>query len=135
MVMKIKANAIGINDPINVKGSVANQDKADEMLIKLLQMSVNADKQKIDDSKLSEKQKIQKGIESLQEERSFTKDAFLFLKNILKLTDEQVEAAKEEVDFNGLGSYLNYVIGRLKGQSDEDLKLAKKVEEKDPKKE
>ncbi|MFT8867919.1 phage tail tube assembly chaperone [Liquorilactobacillus nagelii] len=133
--MKIKANAIGIDDPINVKGSVANQDKADEMLIKLLQISVNADKQKIDDSKLNEKQKTQKAIEALQEERSFTKDAFLFLKNILKLTDEQVEAAKEEVDFDGLGSYLNYVIGRLKGQSDEDLELAKKVEEKDPKKE
>lgn len=126
---KINVSKLGIKNPIEIKLTIKNQDKADEMLIKLLQLSVNADAQ-------SEKEDLKPAevIEQLKQERTFTKEAFDFLKDVLKLTDKQVEDAKDELDFNELGQFLNYLIGRIKGQSEEQLAESLKEEEKDPKK-
>lgn len=126
---KINVSKLGIKKPIEIKLTIKNQDKADEMLIKLLQLSVNADVQ-------SEKKDLKPSevIAQLEQERTFTKEAFGFLKDILKLTDKQIEDAKDELDFNELGQFLNYLIGRIKGQSEEQLAESLKEEEKDPKK-
>lgn len=126
---KINVSKLGIKNPIEIKLTIKNQDKADEMLIKLLQLSVNADAQ-------SEKEDLKPAevIEQLKQERTFTKEAFDFLKDVLKLTDKQVEDAKDILGFDELGQFLNYLIGRIKGQSEEQLAKSLQEEEKDPKK-
>ncbi|EJF00346.1 phage tail tube assembly chaperone [Liquorilactobacillus mali] len=132
MTVKIKGNGLGFKKIFEVKGSVNNQDRADEMLIKLLELSVDNDK---DVEQLSEKEQLKFSIENLKKERLFKKDAFLFLQKTLKLTDKQVEEAGENVDFSELGEFLSYVIGRIKGRTEEQIELDKQETEKDPKKE
>lgn len=132
MTVKIKGNGLGFKKTFEVKGSVNNQDRADEMLIKLLELSVDNDK---DVEQLSEKEQLKSSIENLKKERLFKKDAFLFLQQTLKLTDKQVEEAGENVDFSELGEFLSYVIGRIKGRTEEQIELDKQETEKDPKKE
>ncbi|KGB13900.1 hypothetical protein KY41_10635 [Latilactobacillus sakei] len=65
---------------------------------------------------------------------------FDFIQGSLKLTDKQIKKVKYGLTQAEIGEYLGYLIGRIKGQSDEDLELEKTVEErkreeeKDPKK-
>lgn len=132
MTIKIKAKEIGINKPIEIKPTISKQDKANAIFIKLLSMNLEDEKAKAKNEDLSdaeqEKQDLQDVVNSLQEERDFTAEAFTFLKDELSLTDKQVTKAMDTLDFEGLGEYLTYVIGRIKGRSEADFELDKQVE-------
>ncbi|GKT04431.1 phage tail tube assembly chaperone [Furfurilactobacillus entadae] len=153
MTIKLKAKEIGINKLIEVKPTISVVDMADEMMIKLLQMDEDDAREEVEEAKKEKDKKEltpeeQKSLDkkdrlnmvkSIQKERDFTKESFDFLQTTLKLTDKQVDHAKESIEFDGLGEYLMYVIGRIKGRSDADFELDKKVEaekakSEDPKK-
>lgn len=122
MVVKIRTTQIGLKKPINVKATLSNVDKADEMMISLLSLNVDLEEEGQDDSGTEEKDQTKVAIENLKKERAFTEKAVSFLQDILKLTDKQIQTVKETVDYNTLGKYLNYVCGRIKGISEEAFK-------------
>lgn len=122
MVLKIRTTQIGLKKPINVKATLSNVDKADEMMISLLSLNVDLEEEGQDDSGTEEKDQTKVAIENLKKERAFTKKAVSFLQDILKLTDKQIQTVKETVDYSTLGEYLNYVCGRIKGISEEAFK-------------
>lgn len=122
MVVKIRTTQIGLKKPINVKATLSNVDKADEMMISLLSLNVDLEEEGQDDSGAEEKDQTKVAIENLKKERAFTEKAVSFLQDILKLTDKQIQTVKETVDYSTLGEYLNYVCGRIKGISEEAFK-------------
>lgn len=122
MVVKIRTTQIGLKKPINVKATLSNVDKADEMMISLLSLNVDLEEDGQDDSGTEEKDQTKVAIENLKKERAFTEKAVSFLQDILKLTDKQIQTVKETVDYSTLGEYLNYVCGRIKGISEEAFK-------------
>ncbi|WP_270529531.1 phage tail tube assembly chaperone [Limosilactobacillus vaginalis] len=122
MVVKIRTTQIGLKKPINVKATLSNVDKADEMMISLLSLDVDLEEEGQDDSGTEEKDQTKVAIENLKKERAFNKKTVSFLQDILKLTDKQIQTVKETVDYNTLGEYLNYVCGRIKGISEEAFK-------------
>lgn len=122
MVVKIRTTQIGLKKPINVKATLSNVDKADEMMISLLSLNVDLEEEGQDDSGTEEKDQTKVAIENLKKERAFNKKAVSFLQDILKLTDKQIQTVKETVDYSTLGEYLNYVCGRIKGISEEAFK-------------
>lgn len=122
MVVKIRTTQIGLKKPINVKATLSNVDKADEMMISLLSLNVDLKEEGQDDSGNEEKDQNKVAIENLQKERAFTKKAVSFLQDILKLSDKQIQTVKETIDYRTLGEYLNYVCGRIKGMSEEAFK-------------
>lgn len=122
MVVKIRTTQIGLKKPINVKATLSNVDKADEMMISLLSLNVDLEEEGQDDSGTEEKDQTKVAIENLKKERAFTEKAVSFLQDILKLTDKQIQTVKETVDYSTLGEYLNYVCGRIKGISEEAFK-------------
>ncbi len=122
MVVKIRTTQIGLKKPINVKATLSNVDKADEMMISLLSLDVDLEEEGQDDSGTEEKDQTKVAIENLKKERAFNKKTVSFLQDILKLTDKQIQTVKETVDYSTLGEYLNYVCGRIKGISEEAFK-------------
>lgn len=131
MVVKIRTTQIGLKKPINVKATLSNVDKADEMMISLLSLNVDLEEEGQDDSGTEEKDQTKVAIENLKKERAFTKKAVSFLQDILKLTDKQIQIVKETVDYSTLGEYLNYVCGRIKGISEEAFKDVDKTSPKE----
>lgn len=131
MVVKIRTTQIGLKKPINVKATLSNVDKADEMMISLLSLDVDLEEEGQDDSGTEEKDQTKVAIENLKKERAFNKKAVSFLQDILKLTDKQIQTVKETVDYNTLGKYLNYVCGRIKGISEEAFKDVDKTSPKE----
>lgn len=56
MVVKIRTTQIGLKKPINVKATLSNVDKADEMMISLLSLNVDLEEDGQDDSGTEEKE-------------------------------------------------------------------------------
>ena len=66
----------------------------------------------------------------------FTIEIFEFLKDVLELTNAQIKKAKKLIDEEELGSYVYYVVSRLRGVPEEYFDLEQNQEEDvDPKKE
>ena len=72
-------------------------------------------------------------IATLKKEREVNKKIFVFLQDVLKLSDKQVDMIKERVDYQQLGSYVSYVCNRIKGVPEDAYKKAINNKKKDPK--
>ncbi|GEK28521.1 phage tail tube assembly chaperone [Furfurilactobacillus siliginis] len=150
MTIKIQGKPLGINKRIEVKPTIALVDKGDAMMIQALQANLDETKDEIkrkreaeENKKLEdslspdelkqkkaddEKKNLQDSVQSMQEERDYVKKVFDYFQLALHLTERQVEKAKEIMSFEDMGKYLYYVIGRIKGRSDEDFDLDQKIE-------
>lgn len=116
MVVKLRTTQIGLKRPINVKANLTNVDKADEMMIALLSLNVDMDEaQTADNEQQDDSEAFKAGLDALKKERAFTKQALSFLRDVLGLSDKQLEIVKDHADFAILGSYLSYVCNRIKG--------------------
>lgn len=135
--MKINAKQIGFNKPFNIKPSVKNYTKANEMLIKVLKLSAN---QTRDATLQPDNPKYADFIlKTVEQEQSVISDGLQFLQEIFKLNDKQVEHVEESIPgINEFANYLSYVIQRIKGMSDGQIKTETEKERKrqnqDPKK-
>lgn len=142
-MIKIKANIIGIKDPIEIKRTINKKEAADTMLRKLLQIDI--DTANVEDDAFDENEEItdeeaaQQAIKAINEDEKGIEDIFDFLKETLELTNAQIKKAKKLVDEEELGGFVYYVVARLRGASDEDFDLEQKKDEAagkvDPKKE
>lgn len=151
MTIKVKTEQLGIKGPIEVKATAGLVDEANLVLIKLLgdDVKMPAEKELSDDefNALSDDEKEEYTAQKNKEvvnlaklEHDTMQAMFDFIQGSLKLTDKQIKKVKYGLTQAEIGEYLGYLIGRIKGQSDEDLELEKTVEErkreeeKDPKK-
>lgn len=135
--MKINAKQIGFNKPFNVKPSVKNYTKANEMLIKVLKLSANQTRNTTLNP--TNPKYADYLLKTIEQEQSVISDGLQFLQEIFKLNDKQVEHVEESIPgINEFANYLSYVIQRIKGMSDEQIKLEnekdRKKQNQDPKK-
>lgn len=108
MVVKINTKKIGLNKPIGVHASLGVVDKVDEMMIEMLQLQSHIPQ---GDGQEGE----EATIKYLQFERDFTQKCLVFLKDVLKLSDKQINVVKNTIEFKDLGTYIVYVCNRIKG--------------------
>lgn len=143
-MIKIKANIIGIKQPIEIKRTIDKKEAADDMLRKLLQADINTavvedDTSDDDEEEITDEEAAQQAIKAINDDEKGIEEIFDFLKEALELTNTQIKKAKKMVDEEELGGFVYYVVARLRGASDEDFDLGQKKEEAaekvDPKKE
>lgn len=136
--MHINGKQIGFNKGFNIKPTVKTYTKANKMLVEVLKMSAAANR--LDAIEADNPNYTKFVIESIENEDKLLEDGIKFLSDVFKLNEKQIEHLEESVpDTTVLANYLSYVIRRIKGQSDEQIKLDDKKEvasqkEKDPKK-
>jgi hypothetical protein len=155
MIIKIKADMIGIKKPISILPSLFLQTQANKMARFLNKLSIEAiqaqikdlndneettesdEKDKNDKDKLTESLKSAKESDkALEQEENAVGKCLEFLQDALGLTDKQMETAQRNIpDSEKLAIFVSYVIGKIKGKADDEmLKIADKEPEKDPKK-
>lgn len=144
MTIKIKADVIGIKTPIEVKPTIDKVEMAREMLRKAVKAEADAAQAEIgedaetEDEEVTDVEATQNVLKSLDAEGSSDEEMFDFLKKSLDLTKAQINKAKKLVDEDELGTYVFYVISRLRGVSDEVYELGQQEmenkEDIDPKK-
>ncbi len=106
MTIKIKTTPLGISrKTINVKGSVGQFDQSLLLQIKLLQSDT------IDDLEPVEV------LEKLHDTLAAMKD---FLSDVLGLTESEINKAMHNLDRDEFSQYVNYVISRLQGMSEQE---------------
>lgn len=101
------------------------------MMNKMLKLGIEQEKVvAINFDELEEKETTEKMLEINALEASYIDDAFIFLQNILKLSNKEKELAESTLTMEKLGEYLNYVVMRVKGIEGKP----EAISEKDPKK-
>lgn len=125
MTIKIKTTPLGISrKTITVKGSVGQFDQSLLLQIKLLQSD------NIDDLEPVEV------LEKLHETFAAMKD---FLSDVLGLTESEINKAMHNLDRDEFSQYVNYVVSRLQGMSEQEyaaqaqLEADLKADSEDPK--
>lgn len=138
-MIKIKANVIGIKDPIEVKRTIYRKNLANSMLRKLLKIDIdtaNAEEAEKTDEEISDEEAAKQAIKDIDADEKDIDEIFDFLKEALSLSNAQIKKARKEVDEEELGGFVYYVVARLRGASEEDFNFESKAEAKiDPKKE
>lgn len=131
MSIRINTKPLGLKKPIFVEQSVKNVKLANEMMNKMLKLGIEQEKVvAINFDELEEKETTEKMLEINALEASYIDDAFIFLQNILKLSNKEKELAESTLTMEKLGEYLNYVVMRVKGIEGK----SEAISEKDPKK-
>ncbi|OQR13031.1 hypothetical protein B6U44_01570 [Ligilactobacillus salivarius] len=131
MSIRINTKPLGLKKPIFVEQSVKNVKLANEMMNKMLKLGIEQEKVvAINFDELEEKETTEKMLEINALEASYIDDAFIFLQNILKLSNKEKELAESTLTMEKLGEYLNYVVMRVKGIE----RKPEAISEKDPKK-
>lgn len=131
MSVRINTKALGLKKPIFIEQSVKNVKLANEMMNKMLKLGIEQEKVvAINFDELEEKETTEKMLEINALEASYIDDAFIFLQNILKLSNKEKELAESTLTMEKLGEYLNYVVMRVKGIEGKP----EAISEKDPKK-
>lgn len=131
MSIRINTKPLGLKKPIFVEQSVKNVKLANEMMNKMLKLGIEQEKVvAINFDELEEKETTEKMLEINALEASYIDDAFIFLQNILKLSNKEKELAESTLTMEKLGEYLNYVVMRVEGIEGKP----EAISEKDPKK-
>lgn len=148
MTIKINTKVIGIKGPIEIKPTVGLTEEATNVMIEMLESQVQSDNQihDVDEKNLSdeEKQKIEQEnlknmLKEAKDKQAITNHMLDFIKNTLKLTETQIKKVKYTINDNELGQFIAYLVQRIQGFSEEQIKLNQEIEvkkrkEQDPKK-
>ena len=90
MSIRINTKPLGLKKPIFVEQSVKNVKLANEMMNKMLKLGIEQEKVvAINFDELEEKETTEKMLEINALEASYIDDAFVFLQNILKLSNKE----------------------------------------------
>ncbi|NME25118.1 hypothetical protein HF867_09745 [Lactobacillus salivarius] len=139
MMVKINTKKLGLNKPVFVKVTVKKIKLADMMMNKLLKLGIEQDRTELlKERDISNEDFVNNAIKMNNMEIEFADSAFDFLQKALNLSNKERDLAEDNLTFEELGNYINYVIMRIKGQSEEDIKAMMNSEvkkDKDPKKE
>lgn len=148
MTIKINTKPLGIKGPIEVKPTVGLTEEATNIMIEMLESEVQSDNHSnvVDEGNLSdeEKQKIEQEnlknmLKEAKDKQAITNHMLDFIKNTLKLTETQIKKVKYTINDNELGQFIAYLVQRIQGASEEQIKLNQEIEvkkrkEQDPKK-
>lgn len=111
-LIKLSTKQLGLDGEVEVKGTIRAQLKIESLVLASME---------VDDDPIKE----------LKKEHQFTLEAIDFIKELLKLTNKQVDKLMDSINVLTLGEYLGYVSARLKGVPEEafgeELKKVKKT--------
>ena len=131
-MVKINTKKLGLKKPVFVKVTV-------KMMNKLLKLGIEQDRTELlKERDISNEDFVNNAIKMNNMEIEFADSAFDFLQKALNLSNKERDLAEDNLTFEELGNYINYVIMRIKGQSEENIKAMMNSEvkkDKDPKKE
>lgn len=138
-MVKINTKKLGLKKPVSVKVTVKKIKLADMMMNKLLKLGIEQDRTELlKERDINNEDFVNNAIKMNNMEIEFADSAFDFLQKALNLSNKERDLAEDNLTFEELGNYINYVIMRIKGQSEEDIKVMMNSEvkkDKDPKKE
>jgi len=153
LIIKIQAKQIGIEKPITVVPSLFLQRRTTKMArfinkvnIQSLQEQIKAENNANGESDDEESEKAQSDLDKLKadledaksddndldSEDEIVEESFTYLKDVLKLTTKQVEKAERHLGgYQDLMTYVAYVMGRIKGNTDAELLAGKNEADQD----
>ena len=138
-MVKINTKKLGLKKPVFVKVTDKKIKLADMMMNKLLKLGIEQDRTELlKERDINNEDFVNNAIKMNNMEIEFADIAFDFLQKALNLSNKERDLAEDNLTFEELGNYINYVIMRIKGQSEEDIKAMMNSEikkDKDPKKE
>lgn len=99
-LVKLSTKQLGLDGEVEVKGTIRIQLKIESLVLASME---------VDDDPIKE----------LKKEHQFTLEAIDFIKELLNLTNKQVDKLMDSINVLTLGEYLGYVSARLKGVPEE----------------
>lgn len=111
-LVKLSTKQLGLDGEVEVKGTIRAQLKIESLVLASME---------VDDDPIKE----------LKKEHQFTLETIDFIKELLNLTNKQVDKLMDSINVLTLGEYLGYMSARLKGVPeeafDEELEKVKKT--------
>lgn len=99
-LVKLSTKQLGLDGEVEVKGTIRAQLKIESLVLASME---------VDDDPIKE----------LKKEHQFTLETIDFIKELLNLTNKQVDKLMDSINVLTLGEYLGYVSARLKGVPEE----------------
>lgn len=99
-LVKLSTKQLGLDGEVEVKGTIRTQLKIESLVLASME---------VDDDPIKE----------LKKEHQFTLETIDFIKELLNLTNKQVDKLMDSINVLTLGEYLGYVSARLKGVPEE----------------
>lgn len=117
-----------------VPATYHNHELANQMYIDMLKISISKSK---DISKLEGEKLTKELISRAESEQEMDQKSINFIKNLLKLSDKDINKVKDSSSDQDIAEWVNYAVMRFRGVSEQDLEDIQNNEEKteDPKKE
>lgn len=137
-MVKINLSDLGLKrKSVEIKASLKNQKLANKITISMLKSNIESEKMNLSDD-LDNVEWMKRMVSQSETDIEITEQVLGFVKDVLKLSDKEVETIEEEVSATELINFAYYVIQRLRGLSEEEVKAQKEVdvagdEESDPK--
>lgn len=139
MTIKINTKLLGIKGPIEIKPTVGLTEEATNIMIEMLESEVQSDNyskdKDIDEENLSEEERqkieqdnLKKMLEEAKKSQATLNHMLDFIGTTLKLTETQFKKVKNTISENELGQYIAYLVQRIQGMSEEQIKLNQEVE-------
>ncbi|MCT3020881.1 hypothetical protein EFN12_03710 [Pediococcus pentosaceus] len=139
MTIKINTKLLGIKGPIEIKPTVGLTEEATNIMIEMLESEVQSDNyskdKDIDEENLSEEERqkieqdnLKKMLEEAKKSQATLNHMLDFIGTTLKLTEAQFKKVKNTISENELGQYIAYLVQRIQGMSEEQIKLNQEVE-------
>lgn len=137
MTIKINTKLLGIKGPIEIKPTVGLTEETTDIMIEMLESEVQSDNysKDIDEENLSEEERqkieqdnLKKMLEEAKKSQATLNHMLDFIGTTLKLTEAQFKKVKNTISENELGQYIAYLVQRIQGMSEEQIKLNQEVE-------
>lgn len=116
--IKLKTAALGLKDVTEVPTTYRNQEMANQMYIDMLKLSISQTK---DLSSLTGTKATKAYIEEAEKVKKVDQQQLEFTKNLLKLTNKEIEKIKDAVSNQEISRWNNYAVMRFRGLTDEDI--------------
>lgn len=116
--IKLKTAALGLKDVTEVPTTYRNQEMANQMYIDMLKLSISQTK---DLSSLTGTKATKAYIEEAEKVKKVDQKQLDFTKNLLKLTNKEIEKIKDVASNQEISRWNNYAVMRFRGLTDEDI--------------
>ena len=116
--IKLKTDALGLKDVTEVPTTYRNQEMANQMYIDMLKLSISQTK---DLSSLTGTKATNAYIEEAEKVKKVDQKQLDFTKNLLKLTNKEIEKIKDVASSQEISRWNNYAVMRFRGLTDEDI--------------
>ena len=116
--IKLKTDALGLKNVTEVPTTYRNQEMANQMYIDMLKLSISQTK---DLSSLTGTKATNAYIEEAEKVKKVDQKQLDFTKNLLKLTNKEIEKIKDVASSQEISRWNNYAVMRFRGLTDEDI--------------